>query len=148
MKYKLLGRSALSLLLLLVSLQIALAQFVVSGRVSDAAGEGLPGATVAIVGAARGATTDVEGRYRVEVPGSAATLTFSYTGFKTVSLQVTSSNTVADVVLEEDFAGLDEVVVSGLATNVKRSNLANAVASISSSDRSSSEASWSWTPFT
>lgn len=134
MKYKLLGRSALSLLLLLVSLQIALAQFVVSGRVSDAAGEGLPGATVAVVGAARGATTDVEGRYRVEVPGSAATLTFSYTGFKTVSLQVTSSNSVADVVLEEDFAGLDEVVVSGLATNVKRSNLANAVASISSSE--------------
>lgn len=134
MKYKLPGRSALSLVLLLASVQIALAQFVVSGRVSDAAGEGLPGATITIVGAARGTTTDVEGRYRVEVPGTAGTLSFSYTGFKTVTLQVTSSSPVADVVLEEDFAGLDEVVVSGLATNVKRSNLANAVASISSSE--------------
>jgi TonB-linked SusC/RagA family outer membrane protein len=134
MKYKLPGRSALSLVLLLASVQIALAQFVVSGRVSDAAGEGLPGATITIVGAARGTTTDAEGRYRVEVPGTAGTLSFSYTGFKTVTLQVTSSSPVADVVLEEDFAGLDEVVVSGLATNVKRSNLANAVASISSSE--------------
>lgn len=134
MKIKLLCKSGLPLLLLLVSAQMAIAQFVVTGRVTDASGEGLPGATIAIVGATRGTTADVDGNYRLEVPGTAATLAVSYTGYKTVNIDVTSANPVANVLMEEDFAGLDEVVVSGLATNVKRSNLANNVSSITSDE--------------
>lgn len=134
MKYKILRKSLLLLPLLLVGIQAAIAQFTVTGRVTDAKGEALPGATIAVVGATRGTTSDVEGRYRLEVPGTSATLAIAYTGFKTVNVQVTSANTVVDVILEEDFAGLEEVVVSGLATNVKRSNLANSVSSISSDE--------------
>ncbi len=38
------------------------------------------------------------------------------------------------VALEEDFANLDEVIITGLATSVKRSNLANAVATLSAKE--------------
>ncbi|MEQ1744024.1 MAG: SusC/RagA family TonB-linked outer membrane protein [Saprospiraceae bacterium] len=131
MKYKLLVKGLLPLLVLFLSAQLATAQFTASGKVTDAAGEGLAGATIAMAGTSRGTTTDLNGSYRLDLPGSSATLTISYTGYKTVKLEVSSSNATTDVVLEEDFAGLDEVVVSGLATNVKRANLANSVATIS-----------------
>ncbi len=39
-----------------------------------------------------------------------------------------------NVTLQEDYANLDEVVITGLATSVKRSNLANAVATISAKE--------------
>ncbi|MCB0527109.1 MAG: SusC/RagA family TonB-linked outer membrane protein [Saprospiraceae bacterium] len=134
MKYKTLCRCILLPALLLFGAQLALAQFTVSGRVTDANGEALPGATVAVVGASRGTTADVDGNYSVEIPGNAATLAIAYTGYKTVNVQVTSASPKVDVIMEEDFAGLDEVVISGLATNVKRANLANAVSSITSNE--------------
>lgn len=107
------------------------AQFTATGRVTDAAGAALPGVTVSVVGASRGANTDLDGNYKVQIPGNAASLVFSFLGYKTTTVQVTSSSPKADVVLEEDLAGLEEVVISGLATNVKRANLANSVATIS-----------------
>ena len=134
MKNKILNKSLLLLTLLLMGAQAAIAQFTVTGRVTDAKGEGLIGATVAIVRAQRGTVTDVDGKYRLEVPGSAATLAIAYTGYKTINLQVTSANPMADVMMEEDYAGLDEVIVTGLATNVKRSNLANSVATINAKE--------------
>jgi TonB-linked SusC/RagA family outer membrane protein len=124
-------RMSLLLALLLAGTASAWAQFTASGRVTDAAGEGLPGVTIQVVGVTRGATTDLQGNYSIEVPGQSATLRLAFTGYKTVEVQVSAANPRADLVLEEDVAGLEEVVVSGLATNVRRSNLANAVSSIS-----------------
>lgn len=118
---------------LLLGTQALLAQFTASGRVTDTEGAALPGVTVAL-STGGGAITDADGSFRVQVPGTSGTLTISYTGYKSVTVQVTSSASNADVTLEEDFAGLEEVVISGLATNVKRSNLANSVSSISSND--------------
>ncbi len=117
----------LLLLLLLAGWQMALAQFTATGRVTDAAGEPLVGATVIVVDGNIGAITDVNGTYRLAVPGNAARLAVSYTGYRSINVEVTSASPTADFALEEDYAGLEEVVVSGLATNVKRSNLANAV---------------------
>ncbi|MBL7828973.1 MAG: SusC/RagA family TonB-linked outer membrane protein [Saprospiraceae bacterium] len=133
MKYNFLRKSLMLFALLVVGAQAALAQFTATGRVTDASGQGIAGATIAVVGGG-GAATDVDGNYRVKVDGATATLVVSYVGYKSVTVQVSSSAATADVTLEEDFAGLDEVIVSGLATNVKRSNLANAVSSISSND--------------
>lgn len=124
----------ITLLLLFAGLPMAIGQFTLTGRITDATGEGLPGASLILAGTSRGTSADIGGRYRLEVPNNTATLTVSYTGFKTVSVEVSAANAVADVVLEEDFAGLDEVVISGLATNVKRSNLANSVATITAKE--------------
>ena len=120
-------------MLLLLGTQAAMAQFTATGRVTDDAGEGLPGATIALRGGG-GAISDADGNYRIQVPGTAGTLVISYTGYKSMTMEVTSSAAVADVSMKQDYAGLDEVVISGLATNVKRSNLANSVSSISSKD--------------
>jgi TonB-linked SusC/RagA family outer membrane protein len=134
MKQPQLRRMALFLALLFGGLQSAVAQFTASGRVADANGEGLIGVTVNVAGASRGAITDLDGNYKVQVPGNAGQLIFSLLGYKTVTVQVTSSSAVADVMLEEDFAGLEEVIITGLATSVKRSNLANSVATISNKE--------------
>ena len=134
MKFKNMGRSLLALLLFLAGIHSATAQFTVTGKVTDATGDGLAGATIAVVGATIGTTADLDGNYRLEVPGTAATLAFTYTGYKTVNMEVTSANPMANFIMEEDYAGLDEVVISGLATNVKRSNLANSVATISAKE--------------
>lgn len=131
MKYK---PFLLLLALLFAGGQTAWAQFTASGRVVDTRGEGLPGATVVIVGIDRGTATDVDGNFRLQVPGNAAQLRVAYTGYKNVVVEVTASNPTVNVTLEEDFSSLEEVVVSGLATTVKRANLANAVSSITSTE--------------
>ncbi len=117
--------------LFLAGTSFAFAQFTITGRVADAKGEGLVGATVAVVGTNRGTTTDLNGNFRIDAPGSAATLNITYTGYKTARVQVSASSPQVEITLEEDFAGLDEVIISGLATSVKRANLANSVATIS-----------------
>ncbi len=134
MKYKILARQLGLTLLLLGSAQFLLAQFMVSGRVTDTNGEGLPGATIVVVGTQMGTTSDNNGDYKIQVPGTQARLSIFYTGYKTMTVEAVNSSPRVDVVLDDDFAGLNEVVISGLATNVKRANLANAVSSITSSE--------------
>jgi TonB-linked SusC/RagA family outer membrane protein len=127
----LLSKSTLLVLLCLCCTYSLYAQQNVSGRVTDAVfGKAVPGVTVRVPNTNRGAITDVDGRYTLSVPEGTNQLIFSFTGYKTKSAAVTGN--VVNVTMEEDFARLDEVVVTGLATSVKRSNLANAVASISS----------------
>src|SRR5262245_30773878 len=134
MKLKFMIRSTLVLTLMLAGWQAAWAQFTASGTVADARGEGLIGATVIVVGTERGATTDIEGKFKVQVPSNSARLTIAYTGFKTQTVDISSSSPTLTITLEEDFSSLEEVVVSGLATTVKRSNLANAVSSVSAQE--------------
>ncbi len=119
------------LLLLLCSAFVAAAQQKVTGRVTDASGNGIPGVTVRIQQSTHGAITDANGRFSVEA-SNGSVLIFSFTGYKTQQLTV-SGNTI-NVTMQEDYANLDEVVITGLATSVKRSNLANAVATISAKE--------------
>lgn len=136
MNNKNLRKSLLFFAVFLTSLSAAMAQFTASGRVTDLEGEGLVGATVVVVGqSGRGTTTDVDGNFRIEVPGASGQLSVFYTGFRTVTVEVSAgASSAIEISMEEDYAGLDEVVVTGLATNVKRSNLANSVATISSKE--------------
>lgn len=125
-----------STLLALVCLCITLAlsaQQNISGRVTDAvSGRPVPGVTIRIANTNRGTITTVDGRYTLAVPEGSQQLIFSFTGYKTRTANISGSS--VDVTLEEDFARLDEVVVTGLATSLKRSNVANAVASLSARD--------------
>ncbi|HNM23892.1 MAG TPA: carboxypeptidase-like regulatory domain-containing protein, partial [Saprospiraceae bacterium] len=131
MKYKNFQRGLLLFAVFLASLSTAVAQFTASGHVADVNGDALPGATVTVAGlTGLGASADIDGNFRISLPANQARLTVSYTGYKSVTIEVSSANPTADVRLEEDFAGLDEVVVTGLASNVKRSNAANAVSLI------------------
>ena len=80
-----------------------------------------------------GVSTNSDGSYTLSIPATASTLTFSSIGFLPVERAIGTAATV-DVGLVADSKQLGEVIVSGLASNVKRSNLANNVASISAKE--------------
>jgi TonB-linked SusC/RagA family outer membrane protein len=109
----------------------ASAQFTVTGNVSDAQGEALIGVSVLVKGTTTGTVTDFNGDFSVNVEGSSATLELSYTGYSSQSVEVSSSNNRVNITLEESVADLEEIVVTGLASGIKRSNLANAVSTVS-----------------
>lgn len=106
--------------------QALFAQTIVSGSVSDSQNEPLIGVTVVVKNTTNGTVTDVDGKYSITVNNTPATLVFSYIGYTTLEQEVTGGGTMNATLIETN-SMLDAVVVSGLATTVKRSNLANAV---------------------
>jgi TonB-dependent starch-binding outer membrane protein SusC len=119
--------------LLLISGWASAQQYTVSGKVTDAGtGESMAGVSVIVKGTSVGTVSDTNGDYSIAVPKDPAVLQFSFIGYLTKDVNVSSSNTKIDMVMQEDIANLEEVVITGLATSVKRSNLANSVASVSS----------------
>src|SRR5438046_1949155 len=104
----------------------ALAELTVSGKVTDATtNQPLPGVGVLLKQGAGntpvGTVTDLNGDYTLRLPADTGTLQFSYIGYKNVEVAVTSANASnLAVKLSEDVAKLDEVVITGLATSVKR----------------------------
>ena len=83
----------------------------VTGTVTDESGDPLIGVTVVENGANVGAITDLDGKFTLDAPAN-ATLTFSYVGYLTQNVKLGGSSNV-NVVLKEDNALLDEVVVVG-----------------------------------
>ncbi len=108
----------------------------ISGTVvSKVSGEYLPGANVVVKGTQLGTTTDVNGAFRLLLTGmNQATLVVSFIGYKPVETRVTASTSALTVSLDEDVLKMSEVVVTGLATSVKRTNLANSVATVTASE--------------
>ena len=124
---------AAALLFSLCPLALA-AQGIVSGTITDeASGEPLIGVTVIVENTTTGTVTDLDGTYELTVAQFPAVLEASYIGFESREAAVAAPGTV-DFALAEDVANLEEVVVTGLATSVKRSNLANAVSTVSGAE--------------
>jgi len=115
---------------MLVLPQILLAQNTnITGTITDPAGNPVAGASIVVQSTARGTASDADGKFRLSAPAGAK-LIISSAGFK--SQTVEANNAELKIRLEEDITHLDEVVVTGLATTIKRRNLANAVSTISS----------------
>lgn len=134
MKFYQLTKRLMLVLLLATGLTAYGQSYQVSGVVKDArSGEGIVGVNVSVKGTSQGTISDVNGNFSVEANGNAV-LIFSFIGYQTKEVNVTSSTTSINVSLEEDVTSLEAVVVSGLASTVKRSNLANAVGSVSAKD--------------
>jgi TonB-linked SusC/RagA family outer membrane protein len=111
--------------------QVALAQYVAKGTVKDAKGEPLTGVSVVLKGTTRGTITDIDGNYSLDVPSEASNLVFSYVGYTSIT---GGANAASGIVLEEDLGSLEEVVVTGLASTIKRSNAGSAVARITAEE--------------
>lgn len=119
-------------LLLLLSEALS-AQVSVSGRITGAAdGEPLIGATVAIEGTSGGAVSDIDGRFRLTAPSTESVLVFSYTGMLSKKEKI-GSRSVIDIVLDENNAMINEVVVVGYGSQ-KRSNISGAVSTITAAE--------------
>jgi len=103
----------------------------VTGRITDAKGAPIQGVSVVVRQTNTGTSTDADGKFRLNVPANGI-LVISSTGYKSQSLKPDAGAADIQIKMEDDIARLDEVVVTGLTTNVKRRNLANSVATISS----------------
>ncbi|MFW2376043.1 MAG: carboxypeptidase-like regulatory domain-containing protein, partial [Cellulophaga baltica] len=102
----------------------------VTGTVSDETGP-LPGATVVVKGTTIGTQTDFDGNFSIAAEAD-ATLVFSYVGYKKIEMAVNGKSTI-DVVLQEDAAALEEVVVTGYSTQT-RGDLTGSVGSVDISE--------------
>lgn len=104
-------------------------QRTVSGTVTDAANEPMPGVTVVVAGTTRGAITDSSGKFQLSVEAGDKNLTFSFIGYTTQTVPLADKTTLR-VRMESDVTDIDEVVVVGYDTMRKR-DLTSAVASVS-----------------
>ena len=127
-----LKKPILFLFLVLMVQAVSAQQKTVTGTVTVAIdGEPLPGVSILSKGTLNGTQTDFDGNYTISVD-EAATLVFSYIGFKTKEVSVAGQTTV-DVALDEDVAQLDEVVLVGYGT-LARKAVTSSVASVSAED--------------
>lgn len=86
----------------------------ISGTVKDEAGEPVIGTNITIKGTDKGTITDIEGKYRLDVPIKSV-LQFSSIGMTTVYVTVTNQQ-IINITMKEDSKLLDEVVVVGYGT--------------------------------
>lgn len=104
---------------------------IVKGVVSSESGETIPGVNILLKGTSSGVTSDISGEYTIETPDDAI-LIFSYIGFNTQEVPVKDKD-IINLVLEESFESLDQVVVIGYGTQ-RKSDLTGAVSSVKGKD--------------
>lgn len=125
-------RRFLILLLLAVCSTYGYAQGTVSGKVVDATGEPVIGASVVVKGTSTGAVTDLDGNFSIPNAPRNASLEVSYIGFKTQTIPVGGKSAI-NVTLQEDRQMLDDVVVVGYGVQ-KKSDVTGAMASVSTEE--------------
>ena len=105
----------------------------VSGQVTDAeTGEPVIAAIVIQSGTTHAVSTDLDGRYTIQVPAS-ATLEFNIIGYEVVTIPVNGKTTI-DVALRVSQNFLDEVVVSALGIKREAKALTYASQSVKASE--------------
>lgn len=92
---------------------------IITGTVTDKNGVPLPGVNVFVTGTTIGTSTDMSGKYSLDVPADARSLTFSYVGMEPQTLLIGTSTQI-NVIMVATAVGLDEVVVIGYGTTSKR----------------------------
>ena len=111
---------------------LSLQGILITGTVTDADGDPLPGASVSIKGTNQGTITDNNGVYSLTVPDANTTLIFSYVGF-TNEETVVGNRRLITVALKEDTLLMEEVIVVGYGTQVKK-NVTGSISNINSKD--------------
>ncbi len=90
----------------------------VTGKITDASGNPIPGATIVIKGQKTGTVTDMDGKFSLKAPSNAV-LKVSFIGMKAqeVALQGRSS---VNISLEDESVSLNEVVAIGYGVQKKK----------------------------
>ncbi len=96
----------------------AMAQNRVSGRVTDNVNEPIPGVNVLVKGTSTGTVTDANGNFSLNAP-SDGVLVFSFVGYLTQEIPVANQTTIS-ITMEADVQQLQEVVVTGYASQEKK----------------------------
>jgi TonB-dependent starch-binding outer membrane protein SusC len=132
MKIKVNFKGFMLLALFTVLSNFAFAQRTVTGVVKDADnGESLVGASVVVTGTTKGTLTDLDGKYELQVPAEAVSLTFSYTGYSNLTIALGASK-----VVDANLTGgsiLEAVQVIGYGA-IRKRDVTGAVASLGAKD--------------
>lgn len=103
------------------------APLTVKGHVSDSTGIGLVGVTIVETGTNNASSTDISGDYTIKVSdGATAQLEFYFVGMQTTTVPV-SGRSRLDVIMKEEVATLESVVVTGYSTISKESYTGSAI---------------------
>lgn len=94
----------------------------ITGTVTSADKEPMPGVTILVKGTNAGTITDLDGKYAIEVPSAASVLVFSFIGYQTVEQKV-GNQRVLSISMKEDIRAIDEVVVTALGIKKKEKSL-------------------------
>lgn len=105
-------------------------QAALTGKVTDKRNEPLPGVSVKIKGTTTGTTTDNEGRFTINAPGSNSILVLTYLGFAPQDVVVNGQSSI-NVILNEQSADLNEAVVVGYGTQ-RKANITGSIATVNS----------------
>ncbi|MEP7142563.1 MAG: TonB-dependent receptor [Ferruginibacter sp.] len=120
-------------LFFLISSFTAMAQnFAVSGKVTDANGKPLEGATVLEKGKKNTTTTNLQGGFQMTVSSGKAVLVISFVGQEILEVPVNNTNDIS-VALKPIQDNLSDVVVIGYGT-VKKKDVTGAVSGINQKD--------------
>ncbi|GHT27903.1 SusC/RagA family TonB-linked outer membrane protein [Bacteroidia bacterium] len=99
----------------------------ITGTITDAKGETIIGANIVVKGTSTGTVTDIDGKFNLEVSDNAV-LTITYIGYIEQTINVGNRSNL-NIRLIEDSKALEEVVVVGYGTMLKR-NLSTSVSSV------------------
>ena len=110
----------------------------VTGSVFDKAdNQPVIGATIAVMSAqgtvAHGTTTDLDGKFKLEVPSGTQNLTCRFMGYTTTTIHLQTGKDNYTVYMENDSKQLNELVVTGYQA-IDRRKLTSAVTTIKMSD--------------
>lgn len=103
----------------------------ITGTIVDPSGMPVIGANVMVKGTTNGTITDMDGKFSLEVPKESM-LVVSYIGYANQEIKV-SNQTNLSIALKEDVEALDELVVVGYGTQIKRA-VTGAVQSLDAED--------------
>ncbi len=122
------------MLMIIANFSILAQSSKISGKVIDAKGGALPGATIIIKGSNVGTTSDQNGNFTIEkVSNGAYKVGISFVGFGNKEFAVTVPQTnPLNVTLVEDVNGLEEVVVTGVFDKRTKMKASVAISTLSS----------------
>lgn len=95
-------------------------------------GNPLPGVSVLLKGTKNGTQTAANGKFSLSVPAGTTSLEFSYLGYLSQTVSLTSSSNVLNVVLAPDDKALSEVVVTAMGISRESKALGYAVSKVTS----------------
>jgi hypothetical protein len=107
--------------------------WILKGTVIDEHSRPLPGATVRVKASAKGAVTDKDGQFTLEINNENDSISVAFLGYETKLIRVGSNRSLVIQLIPAGNTALDEVVVVGYGTQ-KKTSLTSSVETISSKD--------------
>jgi TonB-linked SusC/RagA family outer membrane protein len=116
-------KQILLIVMIIFASQLSFAQVkTLKGTVTDASGMPIPSANVQVQGESKGATTDFDGNFAIQV-SVGKTLVVSYLGYETKSVVVGDADTIKIILNSGATTALTEVVVTSLGIKKTRKSL-------------------------